>query len=233
MTKNRDIRILANRDFVNTEDNLIYKVAFFIQQQYNVKYGVSIELTKRIPVAAGLGGGSSDAAATIKAVSALWRLDLSQDAMHEIASRFGSDINFFLDGGTSLGVGRGEKLSPQDDLDVSHIFLVNPGFGIPSREAYGMVEDMHPEERWKNLLQTHDMRYAFNRLQMGICKAYPEIMTIIRHLENNGAEKAILSGSGPTIIGFCPDRATAESLSEFYSNQGYWNYITKTKRRTR
>jgi 4-diphosphocytidyl-2-C-methyl-D-erythritol kinase len=233
LTKNTGIKILTNRDFVNTEDNLIYKVAFFIQKTYNVRYGVTVHLQKHIPIAAGLGGGSSDAAATIRALSQLWMLDLSAQEQHAIAAQFGSDINFFLEGGTALGLGRGEEISPLSDIPLDNIFLVNPGFGISSGEAYRLVTPMHSDDGWKKLIEEHDIRHAHNTLQSGICDRYPRIRDIINHLCDTGAVKAILSGSGPTIIGFCPDRNTAQRLSEFYSTQGYWNYITKTKRRTR
>ena len=232
LTEKTDIRILTSLDFLNTQENLIYKVAFFIQKKYKVKKGVEIHLVKNIPIAAGLGGGSSNAATTIKALSKLWNLNLSDYEMHNIAENFGSDINFFLIGGTALGEGKGELVSPLKDIFIEHILLINPGFPISSKEAYDSVKIPDSEnDDWKLLLATSEMKYCHNSLQEGIVETYPEIGEIIENLENHGAKKAMLSGSGATIIGFFPDSISAQKSADFYSKKNYWNYIIKTKRR--
>ena len=231
LTKKEAIKILSDIDFVSVNENLIYKVAVFIKDKYNVKFGVEIELQKNIPISAGMGGGSSNAASTIMALSELWSLDLSRREMHKIAENFGSDINFFLEGGCALGENRGEKINHLKQIELDNIFLVNPGFEISSKEAYDAVLlDGHENNNWLKLIKHENIKWCYNKLQVGVCKKYPKIRMIIDHLLENGAEQAMLSGSGATIIGFCPDRATAEKFSIYYSNMGYWNYITKTKR---
>lgn len=232
LTKNSSVRILTNKDFVSSENNLIYKVAIFIRDYYNVQDSVEVFLEKNIPVCAGLGGGSSNAAVTIKALSDLWRLNLSESEMHDIAAEFGSDINFFLEGGCALGEGRGEQINKLDDITIDNLFLVKPPFEISSWEAYKAVELTQENIKWKDFIENSDPKLCFNKLQEGIGRIYPEIVEIINFLENNGAEKAILSGSGSTVIGFCPNTETAIRLSKYYSNKKYWNYITKTKRRS-
>lgn len=232
LTKNIGVKILTNKYFVSSENNLIYKVAIFIKKKYNVRDSVEISLQKNIPISAGLGGGSSNAAVTIKALSEIWDLKLSQAEKHEIAAEFGSDINFFLTGGCALGEGRGEIVKPLDDIQMDNIFLVKPNFGISSSTAYGAVKISRENQNWQNLVKSSQTRYCFNKLQEGITELYPEIKMIIEFLEANGAEKAILSGSGSTVIGFCPERQTAEKFSKYYSSKGYWNFITKTKGRS-
>ncbi len=234
LTKKGTVKILSNIDFVSVKENLIYKVAVFIKERYNVKFGVEIKLQKNIPISAGMGGGSSNAASTIIALSALWNLDLSKREMHTIAENFGSDINFFLEGGCALGENRGEKINNLKQIELDNIFLVNPGFEISSKEAYDAVSlDGHKNDNWTKLIKDENIQWCFNKLQDGVCKRYPEIRKIIDYLLKNGAEQAMLSGSGATIIGFCPDRAIAEKFSIYYSNLGYWNYVTKTKRSTK
>ena len=234
MTKNNDIKILSAKDFVNAKENLIYKVALFIKKKYEVTNGVDIVLEKNIPISAGLGGGSSNAAQTILALSDLWNLSLTEIEMQKIAENFGSDINFFLRGGSALGEGRGEIVKSINYIEVDNILLVNPGFEIPSKEAYKVVNISKNENTdWKKLIRFKDISYCYNKLEEGVCRNYPVIKQIIKYLQDNGADKAILSGSGATVIGFCPDRKTAEKLSKYYSKKKYWNYITKTKRRTK
>ena len=234
MTKKDAIKILSDKNFVSAKENLIYKVAIFMKERYKVKFGVEIILQKNIPISAGMGGGSSNAASTIIALSELWKLDLSKDEMHKIAVKFGSDINFFLEGGCALGEDRGEKISPLKQIELDNLFLVNPGFEISSKEAYDSVFlDNNENNNWTELIENKDIQWCYNKLQDGVCKKYPEIQKIIDHLLKNGAKQAMLSGSGATIIGFCPDRTTAEKFSIYYSNIGYWNYITKTKRSTK
>lgn len=234
LTKKGTVKILSDKDFVSPKENLIYKVAIFIKERYNVKFGVEINLQKNIPIAAGLGGGSSNAASTIIALSKLWKLDFTKNEMHTIAKNFGSDINFFLQGGCALGENRGEKISYLKQIDLDNIFLVNPGFRISSKEAYNAVLlDSDENVNWTKLIKNENIQFCFNKLQEGVCKKYPQIQEILDDLLENGAEQAMLSGSGATIIGFCSDRTIAENFSKYYSNMGYWNYITKTKRSTK
>ncbi|MCF7911757.1 MAG: 4-(cytidine 5'-diphospho)-2-C-methyl-D-erythritol kinase [Candidatus Cloacimonetes bacterium] len=229
LTKNSHVKILTDTDCLQEEDNLVYKVAVFIKKKYNVKSGVIVDLEKNIPISAGLGGGSSNAASTILALNILWDLRLSENQLHEIAALWGSDINFFLKGATALGEARGEKISSLPYLEFDNIFLVNPGIGIASSEAYKLAEISTEKQDYQNFLIRKDPRLCFNRLEPGIRKKYSEIDDIIRDLELKGAIKAILSGSGATVIGFCPNKATANKLSQYYTNKGYWNTITKTK----
>jgi 4-diphosphocytidyl-2-C-methyl-D-erythritol kinase len=233
LTKKGSIEILTDTDQIELHENLIYQLAFFIKDTYDVKDGCRIRLKKIIPIAAGLGGGSSNAAATIIALNKLWNLQLSFSTMQKIAAKFGSDIAFFLTGGIAIGTGKGDDLTPLDDYDIENIILVNPGFKISSKEAYQMIEDVNPnEEKWNHFFSTYDCRYAFNKLEEKVSLRYPEIRNEIDRLIALGAYHSILSGSGATIIGFCENEHIAHEISDFYSKKQIWNCITKTKRRT-
>ncbi len=229
LTKNSSVRILADTDCLKEEDNLIYKIAVFIKNKYSVRSGVKVELEKNIPISAGLGGGSSNAATTIAALNILWDLGISDNEMQEIAAAWGSDINFFLNGPTALGQGRGEQIESLPYQAFDDLLLVNPGFGISSSEAYGLVKLSEIKYDYHDFLNYQRPEFCFNRLEPGIREKYAEIDKIIRQLESAGVNKAILSGSGATIIGFCPDHETANKLSQYYTKIGYWNTITKTK----
>jgi len=232
LTKNDRVKILTNKRFVSIENNLIYKVAIFLKEEYNVLNGVEVFLEKQIPIAAGLGGGSSNAAATIRALSRLWDLNFTDSEMHKIAEKFGSDINFFLEGGCALGEGRGERISQLDDIEFNNIILIKPPFGVSSGEAYKAVSLSEENRSWQLFLKDPKVEICYNKLEEGVVNIYPEIGEIIDHLKQNGALKAMLSGSGSTIIGFCPDPETAHRFSKYYSKKGYWNFITKTKKRS-
>jgi 4-diphosphocytidyl-2-C-methyl-D-erythritol kinase len=229
LTEKDSIKILSNIDSLNNKENLIYKVAFFIKQKYNVKRGVTINLEKKIPISAGLGGGSSNAATTIKALSKLWQLNLTANQQHQIAARFGSDINFFLQGGTCLGENRGEQITPLTSHEINNILLINPGFAISSKTAYQLVEIDRENSDWKILKRAFEPELCFNKLEKCIRTKFKAIDEDLNYLTKNGANKAILSGSGATMIAFCPDNSTAKKLAQHYSKIGYWNYITKTK----
>ncbi len=230
LTKKSEIKVLSNIVSLKQEDNLIYKIAVFIKDNYRVKNGVIIDLKKNIPIAAGLGGGSSNAAMTIIALSDIFDLNLSESELHKIAEKFGSDINFFLKGGTALGIDRGQNIQTMDFIEIDNILLINPGFGVSSKEAYQNV--IESEKDWNNFQNTLDIRYAFNDLEKGVVKLYPEIGEIIADCKKIGAINSILSGSGATVIGFFENKTTIKKAKEFFHKKGYWVKITKTIRRT-
>ena len=227
LTKKNEIKVLSNIVSLKQEDNLIYKIAVFIKEKYRVENGVIINLKKNIPIAAGLGGGSSNAAMTILALSEIFKLNLPDSALHSIADKFGSDINFFLDGGTALGFDRGQSM---EFKKIKNILLINPGFGVSSKEAYQNV--IESKNDWNNFKNTLDVRCAFNDLEKGVVNLYPEIGVIIRDCKRIGAINSILSGSGATVIGFFQDIYSVEKAKEFFKDKGYWVKITKTIRRT-
>jgi len=222
---------LSNVESLANRDNLIYKIASYIQTQFNVRYGVTAELFKRIPIAAGLGGGSSNAAVTIRCLSELWNLNLPETEMHKIASVFGSDINFFLLAGCALGSGRGELVTPLSCPQEDNIVLVNPGFPISSGEAYSLASlnkdrdhSGFNEKALELFLSEWNISDSFNDLEPAIRKKYSQIDEIIIQLESLGVS-AMLSGSGPTIIGYCDTQDHAVEVAEIFNDLKLWTYV--------
>ena len=234
LTKKRDLEILSNVVSLRSKTNLIYRIGIYIQDKYSVQCGAKIELEKNIPISAGLGGGSSNGATTIKGLSELWGLDISIKEMHDIAKQFGSDINFFLEGFMALGKGRGEIIEPivnQNDFYIDNILLVNPNFAVSSKEAYDLVNISLPNQNLNKLLSEQNVEFCFNKLEEGICKKYPVIKNTLNLLKENGAKKAILSGSGPTMIGFFKDSESCRKAQITLEQEGFWSKITSTRRR--
>jgi 4-diphosphocytidyl-2-C-methyl-D-erythritol kinase len=229
LTRSKNIEILTNVEAISNRDNLVVKVASFLQEKYHVNRGVFIELEKHIPLAAGMGGGSSDAATTIKILSKLWNLNLSIAEMQEISSKFGSDISFFLDGGTVLGTHKGEKLKTITPFIWDHILLVKPSFGISAKEAYSIVNYDDKATSWEELIDTGNVKLCFNRLQNGVIRNYPEIGDILSKMENTGTVNAIMTGSGSTCVGFYEDIESMNKAKTGFEQQGYWTCCTKTR----
>jgi 4-diphosphocytidyl-2-C-methyl-D-erythritol kinase len=129
------------------KENLVYKAASLLKSTYSVKAGAHMELYKNIPVGAGLGGGSSDAAAVLMGLNNLWSLGLSPDSLSEIAAKIGSDVPFFLYGPASFAYGRGEKLSDCRAIKKQHILLVKPPFEVSTAWAYNNLKAMRFQEK--------------------------------------------------------------------------------------
>lgn len=170
---------------------------------------VTIVVTKRIPARTGLGGGSSDAAAALVALTRLWQLDISHLALAHVAVSLGADVPFFLWGGAALGVGRGDEIYPLADLPRWWALIVMPSFGISTRDAYGWSDgfDRHspepvapPDPRlngtWLGRLPTRH-----NDLEAAVTSRHPEIARTVAALGQHGAVLAAMSGSGSAMFG--------------------------------
>lgn len=216
----------SNLPEMRTDNNLMYRVAEQLRQRYQPTSGIEMHLQKNIPIAAGLGGGSSNAANVILALNRLWNLNLSMDEMQSIAAGLGSDISYFLHGGTCLGRGRGEEITCLDDVSLDKILLVNPGIAIPAREAYQAVTPV-AESQQKVFDPARPLGCWFNRLEQGIRAGYAVIDAIIIRMQEMGASVAMMSGSGSTCFGLFDNEIDLASSREYFSTAGYWTYIGK------
>jgi 4-diphosphocytidyl-2-C-methyl-D-erythritol kinase len=171
---------------------------------------VGVTLTKQIPVAAGLGGGSSDAAAALRAFARLWRVDAKR--LPGIAASLGADVPYFLEGGTVLGLGRGDVLYPLIDQPRAWVTLIIPAFGISTKDAYSWFDQEiagDPHDRGGTNLPVRagaDARIGpydecCNDLEPAVSKRYPEISRIVASLRGAGASYAAMTGSGSTVFG--------------------------------
>ena len=180
--------------------------------------GTRVLLDKHIPLGAGLGGGSSDAAAALLGLDRLWKLGLGDAELAAMALALGSDVPFFLRGGTAIGRGRGERLEPLPALRLGAFLLVNPGFSVTTAWAYehlrlGLTGNPYriSIEQVKVFLARFPApgMVLRNRLEDVVFPAYPVLFEIARALEGAGAVHAQMSGSGATVFGTFPDREAA------------------------
>lgn len=223
LTKSPSVKLWSNLPELTDENNLVFKVAAYLQKKFKPKAGVQISLEKNIPLAAGLGGGSSNAAATIRALNLIWSLNLTLAEMEHIAAEFGSDIAFFLHGGCAWGTHRGEKVAPRPFVPLD-LLLVNPGIGISSAHAYGLLSKPKAEDRkhWNPQAGTAGF---FNRLEPAIRQAYPVVDHLLKDLIETGAKVAMMSGSGPTCFGIYEDAKLQKAGKKYFDDKGYSSFI--------
>jgi len=178
--------------------------------------GVSIQLTKRIPLQAGLGGGSSDAATALRAFGRLWRVH--PDRVRAIGSALGADIPYFFEGGTALGLDRGDLLFPLVDAPRAWVVLVIPSFGVSTKDAFA----------WWDRDGARPAGQAINDLQAVVAKRHPEIGRLVRALERAGASHAAMTGAGSAVFGLFPTRTGAQRAASLISKRGSRTIVTKT-----
>ncbi len=190
--------------------NLVVRAALGLQKEFVVTGGAEIHLEKRIPAPGGLGGGSSNAAMVLLGLRKLWKIDASIDALHRVAESLGSDVPFFLYGGTALGMGRGEIVEPIDDFVKKYLLVVTPDVAVATRDAFKRLNAraLTKQESKRRLqicrfdLESADFRYtAFkNDFEISVFAAYPEVERVKSSLLDLGAEPAMLSGSGGSVF---------------------------------
>ena len=178
--------------------------------------GVSIQLTKRIPLQAGLGGGSSDAATALRALGRLWRVH--PDRVRALGSALGADIPYFFEGGTALGLDRGDLLFPLVDAPRAWVVLVIPSFGVSTKDAFA----------WWDRDGARSARKAINDLQAVVAKRHPEIGRLVRALERADAAHAAMTGAGSAVFGLFPTRTGAQRAASLVSKRGSRTIVTRT-----
>lgn len=220
------------------EDNIMLKAVEAVKRYCGIEEkGLYIGYRKQIPVSAGLGGGSSDAAAVIASLNDLWDLRLSKNELFLLGEKVGSDVPFFLGSNFAVAAGRGEALSPFTLEKSYDLLLVNPGISISSGWAYqANLKYIAVSERDAfikgvidalNLSDYHAMAgFMINSLEEQVFKKYPLIGEIKRRMLRQGAVLSLMSGSGSTVFGVFPDREDAISAQKHFSE--YWTAVVKT-----
>ncbi len=197
---------------------------------------MSITLFKRIPVAAGLGGGSADAAAVLMGGCALFDLEVSDAQLGSLALKIGSDVPFLLRGGTARGLGRGEILESMGPLSGFWLLLVTPLFPIRAKEAYAGVRIGLTRDRCYTKLNSSAIREGElgslvtalrNDLEPGVISCHPEVGVVKQALLDAGVQAAVMSGSGPTVIGLVRSREEATTLSPHLEGHGWQIHIVE------
>ncbi len=219
-TNNTSITVKTNLPYLPTdENNLVYKAAALIKKNYGITQGVHIILDKKIPVAAGLAGGSSDAAAVLYGLNRLFHLNLSKEELSQLGLQLGADVPYCLLRGTALSEGIGEILTPVPPFPSCHILIVKPGINVSTKHVYEhlkLEEDIHHPNIDAILaaINKKDLKAAVshfgNVLESVTIKEYPVIGQIKEELTAFGAIAAMMSGSGPTVFGLFDSREKAE-----------------------
>ncbi|MEQ6389463.1 4-(cytidine 5'-diphospho)-2-C-methyl-D-erythritol kinase [Bacillaceae bacterium S4-13-58] len=214
-------KIVSQHRFVpNDEKNLAYQVAEVLKKRFNIHSGVEIKIDKQIPVAAGLAGGSSDAAATLRALNRLWQLNLSLDELAAIGAEIGSDVSFCVYGGTAIARGRGELIEHLPTPPSCWVVLAKPNLGVSTQTVYQQlkVKDIkHPEiDQIVQGIRTGNFEricdHVGNVLESVTLKLHPEVALIKKHMVIGGAEAVLMSGSGPTVFALSQYESRAERL---------------------
>lgn len=220
--KDPDIILSIDNQQLSISDNLIIHAAKMMQEQYSIRQGIEISLKKNIPIAAGMAGGSTDAAATIIAMNELFELNLSQEEMCEKAVRIGADVPFCIMGGTALSQGIGEKLTPIEMTLNPYLLIAKPPICVSTKEVY---ENLHVETISKHPDMDAVLADISNGDLDGMCSHMENILenvTVTRHpviseiktfMEENGAKKALMSGSGPTVFGIYESKEAAQKAA--------------------
>lgn len=214
------------------ETNLVVKAAHLLKHRYQIASGASIFLEKCIPSPGGLGGGSSNAAVTLVALNRLWRMGLSIDELGEIATELGSDVPFFLYGGTAIGTGRGELIEPMDDVTEEQMLIVTPDVSVPTGPAFAALgaATLTLEAR-DNILpvcrseaKSFDPRLSAlkNDLEPAVFAAHPEIERVKRTLFDLGAVTAAMSGSGASVFASFDNTETRQTAIKALDHESTW-----------
>lgn len=209
ITENK-IKIVSQNRFVpDDERNLAYQAARILKERYQVNKGVAISISKVIPVAAGLAGGSSDAAAALRGLNQLWELGLSIDELAKIGAEIGSDVSFCVYGGTALATGRGEKTKQLPPPPPCWVILAKPTIGVSTADVYRNLkldQVNHPDvEAMVKAIENQSFKdicgNVGNVLESVTLKLYPEVNQIKTQMLRFGADAVLMSGSGPTVYG--------------------------------
>ncbi len=192
------------------EKNLAYQAAKLIKERYGVKRGVHIHLHKHIPVAAGLAGGSSDAAAALRGLNRLWKLDIPRGELQRLGGELGSDVPFCVIGGTALAKGRGETVVPIDSPPQCWVVLAKPPISVSTADVYGRLNAANMKrqpstQRVLEAIRQHDFVKMCgslgNMLEDVTMELHPQVRQIKDCMLRLGADGALMSGSGPTVFG--------------------------------
>ncbi len=219
-------------DLPEDEGNLVWRAAAALLALAREQVGVSISLTKKIPVAAGLGGGSSDAAATLMGLNSLLGLGLDETALMNIGVKLGADVPFFIFGKPAVATGIGEELAPLEGIPPLWLLLVNPGVPVSTAWVYqnlGLTTDKVAAKLPVLYTSADDVcAILANDLEAVTLKKFPVIQEIKDQLMAAGARGALMSGSGPTVFAVFADEGPARRAAESIGERGWFTAVVPT-----
>ncbi|MEI7555523.1 4-(cytidine 5'-diphospho)-2-C-methyl-D-erythritol kinase [Candidatus Chlorohelix sp.] len=236
-----DIEFDCNLPELVDETNLVWRAANMLHElvPFGEKRGVSLYLEKAIPVAAGLGGGSSDAATALFAINWFWNLGLSAEKLEEMSARLGSDVPFFIKGGTALVEGRGEKLTPLPPLGKYWMVLLYPEVNLPANKTATLYRSLArndfsggqiTRELVKSIRAEKPLSESllFNSFERLVYDLFPEIDYYRNAMVNAGAEFVRVSGSGPTLYALVGSKEEGRNIVNTLEQAGYLVYLAET-----
>lgn len=225
-----EIHIISNLAFLPVnENNLVYKAVKLIKDEYRISEGIEVDLNKFIPVAAGMAGGSTDAASAMFGMNKMFDLNMSMGRMMELGVKLGADVPYCVMRGTALAEGIGEKLTRLTPVPHLWMLVAKPPINVSTKLVYenldlgGVVEHPDIDGIIKAIEDQNVERIAQsmgNVLESVTIPLYPVINTIKQDMMNHGAINAMMSGSGPTVFGIFPDGQTALDCQKFLKEKG-------------
>ena len=214
------------------EDNLIIKAASALRSSIGSRSGARMHLEKRIPSGGGLGGGSSNAAAALIGLKRLWYADIPDNRLQRIAAEIGSDVPFFLEGGTAIGMGRGEVIEPFKEITAQYVLVVTPVISVSTRQAFADLNAHalttkgreHILTVCRNEVRSLDPLHSVlkNDFEASVFATYPEIATVKQTLLDLGAANAAMSGSGASVFGVFDNKETRQAAQKALDHESTW-----------
>jgi 4-diphosphocytidyl-2-C-methyl-D-erythritol kinase len=223
-----------NPDIPCDDRNLAIKAALALQKELNFTGGAEITIKKQIPVGAGLGGGSSDAAAVLSGLLKLWKKEMPLKRLTKVAARLGADVPFFLHKGTARATGIGDRIKRINGVEPSWYVLVYPGFGVPTAKVYKSLVLPLTRKKLINKIK-HQLRYSsllkggfiFNRLEDAVLPRYPEIRKVKTVLKSMGIH-CMMSGSGSTVFGVVDSQRAGELVRAKLKDRPWSVWVVKS-----
>lgn len=235
-----EVILTCDDENIPTDDkNLIVKAAKILSEKYDIKQGTKIHLEKRIPAPGGLGGGSSNAAVALLGLSKLWGIKTSFEELSEIGKWLGSDVPFFLHGGTAFGTGRGTEIFPLSDLEEKHVLIVAPNIAVKTAEAFARINAAHLTNKdsksilqiCRNEAQALNLRQAelVNDFEKTVFENEFEIGRVKKKLLDYGSICALMSGSGASVFGvFDTESKLKIAFDRLKLEQGWRVFFVRT-----
>lgn len=228
------LKIVCNHPDIAAKENLVYKTALLLKNEYNVPEGAKITVRKNIPLAAGLAGGSSNAAAALIGLNKLWNLELDSEELSKLAAEIGMDVPFSVAGGSCFAEGKGTKLK-KIELPEMDILLINPGFEVSTRTAYqsldltktGKVLATRKLLELENKSPAEIAKLMHNDFEIPLLSKHSALKEIKNDLMENNALNAIVSGSGPTMFGLFENRKDLDKAYDAMNE--HYPFVSKTK----
>lgn len=234
----KDITISCNKSYVPTDSrNLAYKAASLFKETYNIENGVHIDIIKNIPVSAGLAGGSTDAAAVLKLMNKIFKVNASNEELMELGLKLGADIPYCINGGTALCEGIGEKITSLPPFKNKILVLVKPSFGVSTKEVYKSFDldkvRVHPKtENLIEAMEQDNLYYVANNmknlLENVTLRKHNILIKIKEDMNKYGAVGSMMSGSGPSVFAFFDDMLKAQRCYEKMKENHREVFLTRT-----